>query len=58
MEEEAEVNLPELTKSIQETNKAIQEGNAAMLSMMMDLTYQKEETKADMEAFVKMLEEV
>ncbi len=57
-EEEAPVDLKELTASIRKTNKAIKDGNQVLMSMLKDLTYNSDETKEAVSDFIKILEEV
>lgn len=57
-EEEQDVDLKALTKSIRETDKAIKEGNSALLDMLKELTFSNNETKEAVEEFMKVLEEV
>lgn len=57
-EEEAEVDMKQLSNEIKDTNKAIKEGNNALLSMLKDLTFHKPETEDAVNEFMKIFEEV
>lgn len=57
-EEEAEVNLRQLSGSIRETNRAIKAGNDALLEMLEELTFADTETKEAVEEFISVLKEV
>lgn len=56
-EPEPEVDLAALTKEIRETDQAIKAGNAELLSMLEDLTFQTPETEAVVKDFVNVLKE-
>ena len=58
MEEAPEINLKEVTESIKNTNKEIKEGNAELLNMLKELTFNKDETKEAVEDFIHVLEEM
>ena len=57
-EEEAPVDLKELSTSIRETNQAIKDGNTALMNMLEDLTFNNDETKEAVEEFLAVLKEV
>lgn len=57
-EEEPEVDLRRLTRSIKETNRAIKAGNDALLEMLGELTFANPETKDVVEEFISVLREV
>lgn len=57
-EEEAEVDLKELTKSISDTNKAIKAGNEELIRMFGDLVFNNQETQDDVKAFMEVFKEV
>ena len=57
-EKEAEIDLEELTKNLQETNKGIKDGTEELLKMMRQFTYKNVETKDAMEEFMSVLKEV
>ena len=54
-EEEEEIDLKALTSEMNDTNKAIKEANESLLSMLGELTFSDDKTKADVEDFIKML---
>ena len=58
MEEAPEINLREVTESVKKTNKEIKEGNAELLNMLKELTFNKDETKEAVEDFIHVLEEM
>jgi len=57
-EEEEEIDLKQLSADIKKTNQKIKEGNAALLAMLHELTFNSEETKEAVEEFIKIFEEV
>ena len=57
-EEEPEIDLRELTQNIKETDEAIKEGNKALLGMLKELSFNNDDTKAAVEEFIRVLEEV
>ena len=56
--EEPEIDLRELTQNIKETDEAIKEGNKALLGMLKELSFNNDDTKAAVEEFIRVLEEV
>ncbi len=57
-EEEPEIDLKGLTSNIKATNESIKKGNAALLDMLSELTFNKTETKEAVEEFINVLKEV
>lgn len=57
-EEEPEIDLIQLSRNIKETDQAIKEGNAALLKMLGELTFNKPETKDAVEELIKIFKEV
>ena len=57
-EEEPEISLKDLTAKIQDTDRKIKDGNKELLEMMKNLTFKNSETKDDVEAFIRVFEEV
>ena len=57
-EEEPEISLKDLTVKIQDTDRAIKDGNKELLEMMKNLTFKTSETKEDVEAFIRVFEEM
>lgn len=57
-EEEEEIDLKSLNESVKNTNESIKEANNTLVSMMSDLTFGNDETKNDVENFIKIFEEV
>ena len=57
-EEEAEVDLKELTKSISDTNQAIKAGNEELIKMLEDLVFNNQETQNDVQEFMRVFKEV
>ena len=58
VEEEPEIDLRELTQNIKETDEAIKEGNKALLGMLKELSFNNDDTKAAVDEFIRVLEEV
>ena len=56
-EPEPEVDLTALTKEIKETDQAIRDGNAELLKMLGELTFQSPETEKNMREFIRVLED-
>ena len=54
-EEEPEVDLGKLTEEMRETDKEIKEGTEKLLEMLSQLTFQSEETRADVEKLMEVL---
>ena len=57
-EEEPEISLKDLTVKTQDTDRAIKDGNKELLEMMKNLTFKTSETKEDVEAFIRVFEEM
>lgn len=57
-EEEEEIDLNELTRSIKATNMAIKEGNEKLISMLENLTFSSTETESAVHNFIEILKEV
>ncbi len=57
-EEEPEVDLKQLSRSIRETDRAIKAGNEALLEMLGELTFANPETKDAIEELIGVLKEV
>ncbi len=57
-EEEAEVDLSQLSRRMRDTDKAIKDGNGALLGMLGELTFADTETKDAVEEFMNVLREV
>ena len=57
-EEEAEVDLRQLSGRIRETDKAIKAGNDVLLEMLGELTFADSETKDAVEELINVLKEV
>ena len=57
-EEEAEIDISDLSKEMEETGAAIKEANRALMDMMGELTFTSPETQEAFESFVKAFEEV
>lgn len=57
-EEEEEIDLKVLVKSMEETENAIKSGNKALMDMMSDLTFNNNETKEAVEMFINLFGEV
>ncbi len=57
-EEEEEIDLKQLSEEIKKTNQEIKEGNAVLLSMLHELTFNSAETREAVEEFIKIFEEV
>ena len=57
-EEEEEIDLKQLSADIKKTDREIKEGNAALLSMLHELTFNSAETREAVEEFIKIFEEV
>lgn len=55
-EEEDEIDLKALTESISETDKAIKEANSALVSMMEEMTFSKQETEEAVGELLKILD--
>ncbi len=56
-EEEEEIDLKALTAEMKDTNQAIKEGNAALLQMMSELTFDSAETEEAVKGFMSLFEE-
>ena len=56
-EEEEEIDLKSLTAEMKDTNQAIKEGNAALLQMMSELTFDSAETEEAVKGFMSLFEE-
>ncbi len=57
-EEEEEIDLKSLTVEIKNTNKEIKEGNAQLMQMLSDLTFNSTETEEAVRGFMSIFEEV
>lgn len=57
-EKEPEIDLKQLSKDMKETDQAIKEGNATLLKMLGELTFNKPETQEAVEEFIKVLKEM
>ena len=57
-EEEEEIDLKVLVKSMEETENAIKSGNKALMDMMSDITFNNNETKEAVEMFINLFGEV
>lgn len=57
-EEEDEVDLRELTRSIKETDEAIKAGNRDFVAMLKDLSFNNDDTATAVSEFIKIIEEV
>lgn len=57
-EEEEPIDLAALTSEMKNTNQAIKEGNAILLNMFADLTFQEPETEKMVQELSKVLKEV
>ena len=57
-EEEEEIDLKALTRSIKTTNEAIKEGNEKLISMLGNLTFNSHETEAAVKDFIEIFKEV
>ena len=57
-EEEAPVDLKELSANIRETDKAIKDGNEALINMLGELTFNNNDTREAVEEFLAVLKEV
>ncbi|SES05924.1 type I restriction-modification system subunit M [Lachnobacterium bovis] len=57
-EEEEEIDLKSLTVEIKDTNKKIEEGNAQLMQMLSDLTFNSSEAEEAVRGFMNIFEEV
>ncbi len=57
-EEEAQVDLCQLSEEMRNTDNAIKEGNAALLNMMQDLTFADKDTEDAVKGFINILQGV
>ena len=57
-EEEAEIDIKQLSLNIKETNDSIKAANRNFIEMLGELTFNNQDTKGAVEEFIKVFKEV